>query len=197
MAVTVGNVVRIVALMQLNGVSDVVNVYHFVVNALTAASDLAFMTDVAVEMDALYTLINASIVDNVTYQSIDGQNITDNELLPSVAWPVLTAGLSGGNMMPEMDSACVFHRTATPRVRASKFLPPVGDGNNTDGVIGAILRAALIVYGDRLTLGLISAAVDLSYVAFNRTLGTTTPVTQAIVPQRWRTQRRRRIGVGS
>lgn len=197
MAVEVGDIVRITARLLLRGVSDVVNVYHFSVAINDALNDTIFMINTASAMDTLYGLINLRIHPDVTYIAVEGQNITKDELLPSTDWPVLTAGLSGSLMMPEMVAACVFHRTLKPRVRAAKFLPPMGDGVSVDG---AVLAAAVVefqAYGDSLTAGLTATDLGLTYVAFNRLLSTATAVSQALVPARFRTQRRRRLGVGS
>lgn len=195
--VTNGDIVRIVARMLLFGIDDVVNVFHFFVALNTTVDDAAFMVETALEMDNLYTLINAAIHPNVSYSSIEGQNITKDELLPSTAWPVLSAGTNITEMLPEMTSPCVFHRTLTPRVRAAKFLPPFGENTSADGAIVAPTVAQIQSFGDQLTDSLVGANIQLDYGAFNRVLATFTPVTQAIVPARFRTQRRRRLGVGS
>lgn len=197
MAVTVGNIVRITARLLLNNISDVVNVYHFVVNANTAADDGAFMDEVADALDGLYTLVNSSIHNTVSYVSVEGQNISDNELLPSRPWPVLSVGGNATDMLPEMVAACVFHRTLTPRVRAAKFLPPYGENQNVDGEIAAATLITMQSFGDSLTTGLTETNIGLDYVAFNRALMSSTAVVQALVPVRFRTQRRRRLGVGS
>lgn len=197
MSVTVGNIVRLTARLLLQGVGDITNIYHFVTAVNTAADDGAFMTEAAAAFDALYTLINAGIHNSISYVSVDGQNITDNELLPSRSWPVLTVGGNATEMLPEMVAPCVFHRTLTPRVRAAKFLPPHGENQNVDGALAAGTVTQMQAYGDALTASLSQPNITLQYVAFNRVLVTSTPVTQAIVPVRFRTQRKRRLGVGS
>jgi len=197
MAVTVGDIVRITARMLLFGTSDLVNVFHFKVAVNLAVDDAAFMVDVALAMDLLYGPLNSQISTKVSYSSIEGQNITDNELLPSEPWPTLTVGGNGTEMLPEMNSACVFHRTLTPRVRAAKFLPPFGENTNLDGALAVTTVPIVQAFGDSLTAGLLTASIALNYVAFNRVLVTATGVTQALVPSRFRTQRRRRVGVGS
>lgn len=197
MAVNVGDIVRITAKLLLNGVSDVVNVYHFSVAINNTLNDTAFMTEMASAMDTLYTIINGSISPLISYSSVEGQNITQDELLPSRPWPVLTVGVNGSEMFPEQCTACVFHRTLKPRVRAAKFLPPFGENQAVDGQLAATVIATLQTYGDSLTTGLTTTNLGLVYVAFNRLLSTSTVVTQALVPNRFRTQRRRRLSVGS
>ena len=108
MTVGVGDIVRITAKLLLNGVSDIVNVYHFSVAANTTLNDTAFMTEVALELDTLYAGINPVIATTVTYVSLEGQNITKDELLPSRPWPTLIAGASATEQLPEQCSVCVF-----------------------------------------------------------------------------------------
>lgn len=197
MPVAVGDIVRITARMLLDGVSDVVNVFHFDVAVQLAVDDDAFMVDVAAELDLLYITINGHMSARVSYTTIDGQNITKNELLPSKPWPSLTVGGAGSDMLPEPVSACVFHRTLTPRVRAAKFLPPFTIGSNIGGALTALAVTAVTGFGAILTSGMATPLIQIDYIAFNRILGTGTPITQHIVPSRFRTQRRRRLGVGS
>lgn len=197
MAVNVGDVVRITARMLLDGVDDIINVYHFVVDTNTTANDEAFMVEVAARMDALYTLINSRVSDRVTYISVEGFNVSQIVLLPPASWPVLTAGGTAGVMLPEMVTACAFHRTTTPKVRASKFLPPTTEESNDGGALGVAYKALVQLFADFLLAAIVGPNINLDYIAFNRTLETFVRVASAVVPARFRTQRRRRIGVGS
>lgn len=197
MPVAVGDIVRLTAKMLLSGVGDIVNVFHFSVAIDTAPNDTQFMLDSALLLDTLYGTINLDVHLNIGYSSIEGQNISKNELLPSTAWPTLVVGAQATEMLPEQVAACVFHRTLTPRVRASKFLPPMGENANIDGALNPATQTRIQTYGDSLTAGLTGPRVSLVYIAFNRILSTGTVVTQALVPSRFRTQRNRRLGVGS
>lgn len=197
MTVAVDDVVRITARMLLDGASDVVNVYHFVVDTNDTLDDAAFMTDVALNMDALYDLIDFRISERITFESVQGFNVTQSVLLPDTDWPVLVAGAETESMLPEMVSACCFHRTLAPRVRASKFLPPVTDFSNTGGLLETTFKAAVEDFAGELVLGFLIGDIDLQYIAFNVALSTFNRVVSSQVPARFRTQKRRRIGVGS
>lgn len=197
MAVSVGDVVRITARLLLNNIGDVVNVYHFFVNTNTTANDAAFMTELALAMDTLYTPVNAAVHQDISYVSVDGQNITDNQLLPTVGWPVLTVGGNATEMLPEMVAACVFWRTLRPKVRTAKFLPPFGENQNVDGALAAATVILLQAFGDALTAGLTGPNIAVVYGAYNKPLDRFEVVAQALTPARFRTQKRRRLGVGS
>lgn len=197
MAVEVADIIRIAARMRLDGIGDIINVFHFVVAVQDLLDDSAVMDGVAEILDDLYTTVNGAIADNVTYESVDGQNITKDELLPSKDWPVLTAGGAGSDMLPEMTSCCVFFRTVKPRVRNAKFLPPFTIGSSDDGAVDALTVTALENYGDFLVAPLTVTDLELGYVSFNRVTQVATQVISRVVPTRFRTQRRRRLGVGS
>lgn len=197
MAVEVADIIRIVAKLKLNGVSDIVNVYHFVVAINNLASDDLVMDGVATLLDTLYTKINLVMSDNITYDGIDGINVTKTELLPPKAWPVLTAGANVNSMLPEMSAACVFFRTLKPNVRCSKFLPPFTEEASVDGAVESGAVTAVGLFGDFLVAPLVVTDLTLGYVSFNRVTSVSTAVATRVVPPRYRTQRRRRLGVGS
>ena len=197
MAVSVGDVVRITARMLLDGVDDVINVYHFVVDTNTTANDEAFMTEVAQEIQDLYVTINSRVSDRISYESVEGFNVTQTLLLPPRPFPSLSAGADAGVMLPEMNAACCFHRTTTPRVRASKFLPPTTESSNDGGALGVTYEALVQNFAAFLLAAVVGPNIALDYIAFNRALSTFVRVSSSVVPSRFRTQRRRRIGVGS
>lgn len=198
MAISVGDILRISAEMELSTVDQVINVFNFKVITNNLATDQLFMTELATLIDATYLQINGEVVASIKYVSIEGQNLTKNELLPGVPWSTLTFGANANTPLPTQITACVFFRTLTPKVRAAKFLPLMSEGANVNvGEVDGIAQAACQAFGDALVAGLVGANIEVQYGAFNVPLVRFTPVIQAIVPVRWRTQRRRRVGVGS
>lgn len=197
MAVEVADILRIAARMKLDGIGDLINVYHFVVSIQDLLDDDDVMTAIAKIMDDLYSEINLLIPTNVTYETVDGINVTKSELLPATAWPVLTAGVNVNSMLPEMNAACVFFRTNQPKVRASKFLPPFTEEASVDGALESGAVSACEDFGDFLLLPLTDTDFEMGYVSFNRETMVSTLPTARVVPARYRTQRRRRLGLGS
>jgi len=196
--VAVGDIIRVTARMQIQNLDDLVNVFHYKVVTNSTLSDDAFMIEVAADLDASYQIINPEISSLVTYVDIDGQNVTQNELLPAKPWPVLVNGADIGALLPQQVAACVFYRTLTPKIRASKFLG--GYTENSNNAVGAIDAAAitnLTTYGVDALVGINQPNVVATYGAYNKPLDRFTPVVQSVVPAVWRTQRRRRPGVGS
>lgn len=197
MAVAIGDVVRITPRLLLDGTFDIVNVFHFVVDVNLTPDDTVFMSDVAFIMDTLYALQNARMTNRISYSSVEGFNVTQTVLLPQAPWPVLVTGLETGDMIPETVAASVFHRTAKPRVRATKYFAGVTEVSNTGGALEPVYAGLMAAIALALSAPLLAAQVTLSYGAFNRLLSTFTPVTLGVVPARFRTQKRRRLGVGS
>lgn len=197
MAVEVGDVLRIAARMRLAGIGDIINVYNFVVAVNGFLNDGQVMDAVANIMDDLYTTINQNVHQDVAYESIEGLNVTKSELLPDRDWPLLVAGANITDMLPEMNAACCFFRTITPKVRASKFLPPFGVNTQTDGALNAVPVTEIEAFGDFLVAPIVETSLTLGYVSRNRVTGIITSVSSRVVPARFRTQRNRRLGVGS
>lgn len=198
MAIGVNDILRITANMQMLAADQMVNVYNLKVTAIVAPTDLSYMQSISAFLDEVYTAINADIVNNVLYVDIGGINITQDELLPTVTWDTLVSGANAGKILPVQSAACVFFPTTTPRVRASKFFGGYSDNAlEVDGQITAAAQARLKTAGDVLVAGMAELGDNAQYGAYNALLNRFTLVDRAVVPTRWRTQRRRRLGVGS
>ena len=198
MAIGVNDVLRITANMRLLTTDDIVNVFNIKVTAIVAPTDLSFMQSVAAWLDEAYLLILADLADNLSFVNVSGINITQDELLPSVDWTTIVAGSSLSPILPVQVAACVFFPTTTPRVRASKFFGGyTDDALEAGGAITAAAIARLQSCGDVLAAGVDELGDEATYGAYNTVLSRFTPVDRAEVPVRWRTQRRRRLGVGS
>jgi len=191
MSVQAGDVVRIVAEMSL-GVIPVINVFHFKVAVDGTADDDDFMTRVAALLDTLYAPLVSSLSTALSFDQIIGQNITRAELMPSKAWPVITAGTSVGHILPRQAAACVFFRTLRPKTRASKFFGGFTENDNDlNGALSVALTALLQTLGNSLVASLADGVIDLDYGPFNQPLNRFTLAISAQIPALWRTQKGR------
>ena len=116
--IAVNDIIRITANMNIDGVFDLKNVYHFKALSVNAGDDQSFMDAVALDFDVFYTNVNLSLSDRVGYVDIDGINVTANRLLPYVPWPSLTVGNYAVEMLQDTVAGCVFLRTTRPKTRA-------------------------------------------------------------------------------
>jgi len=92
----------------------------------------------------------------------------------------------------------VYYKTLRPRTRAAQYMPPFGEAfSGSGGTLSVSAGLALQDFGDNVASGILELTVEAILGAYNPGLARFTPVTAAIVPSNYRTQRRRRLGVGS
>lgn len=198
MAISVNDIIRINANFLMQNSEEYTNVFHYKVSGTAGISDLDYMNSVADELDADYQIINPDISTGLDYVDFVGQNITKDELLPTVAWPVLVTGADASSILPHQVAPCVFFRTLRPKTRASKYLPAYCESSLTgSGGLTTATIALLQSFGDSIKTGIDEGLNTADYGAYNQALDRFTPVNAAVVPVRFRTQRRRRVGVGS
>ena len=198
MSVEVGDIVRIAANFEFGTVDQFVNVFHLQVTVNDELDDDGFMDKVAVGVDTIYDLIAGDLSASLAFTTIEGINITQDVLLPPQDWPILTVGGSASPSLPMQIAPLVYYRTLRPRTRAAQYLPGYTEATNDQG--GLLTSAALSNlqdYGNAWVSGILELTVEAGLGAYNRALDRFTPVELAIAATRFRTQRRRRRGVGS
>lgn len=199
MTPVVNDIIRIVVVMSRGADLDVyTNTFHFKVTTAGWASNQEFMTEMALYLDGSYTLVASQISNLVSFDHIDGQNLTQKVLLPLTTFPFLTGGTNTSDMLPPQTTARPYFPTTRPLTRAAIGLPPFGE-SSTAGV-GA-LDASAIGQAEDFADDLLGTLTVLNgafiYGAYNHPLVRFTPVDSRVVPARLRTLRRRRAGVGS
>ena len=198
MTVAIGDIVRINCNFQWLTSDFFTNGYYLQVTHNTSSTDLLFMGHIADHFDALYTLVNADVADSISYVDVQGQNITQNLLLPSVAWPVLTVGLETAQALPTQIAPYVFWRTLRPKTRSAVYVPGyTEDANSAGGAIVAAAVTRLQSFADAHLVGVREILVEADAGAYNVALDRFTEASAAVGPSRFATQRRRRLGVGS
>lgn len=197
MTIVVNDIIRITTKMLLFGTDDVQNVFTFRVTGGALPDDTQIMQAVAAHMDIAYTILNPRINTALTYISVDGINVTQSVLLPDTPWPILVAGTNVTNLLPTQVAGCVFWPTTTPKVRTASFIGGFcEDQNGVAGEVGAALISDLNAFGVFMR-GIVGANITAEKGSFNPLTSVFTVSGQPQTPARWRTQRRRRIGVGS
>ncbi len=174
------------------------NSLHFKVTSDGWADNQEFMDEIATFLDDTYDLVNDQIASGMTYTNIDGQNVTQDVLMPAVDWPVQTIGGNASDQLPTQVTARPYFPTTRPKTRAAIGLVPFGESSQgSGGLIDATAVAEIELFCDEFlgTIALINGAVV--YGAYNPEFARFTPVDSRIVPDRFRTLRRRRVGVGS
>lgn len=196
MTITVNDIIRVAAVVTVLG-QEFVNVHHLKVLSNTTANDAAAMAELVATLGTVYNNIQPDQSDTLQYLRIEGQNITQDEVLPTTAWPGLPFGGEVLPILPTQVAPYVYWPTARLRTRASSYLPGYTEGSNTTGGqwdLGTI--ANLQLFGDALVPAIASANLTTQKGAYNRALDRYIPLSSAVVQPRSRTQRRRRVGVG-
>lgn len=191
------DIVRVVAIMKLDGLFDVVNVFHFEQRGVGQANEDTWMVDAAAYLDSAYTEVITHISNRVSFSLITGQNLTQDTILPEKTWPLLTIGSAVDDMLPEQLCPYVFWRTPRPRTRSSIYLPPFTEGAWGGSIIPPAALANMQDFANRFTSNFVMTLGTIRKGAFNPGLLRFSECSTGIRQTTYRTQRRRRIGVGS
>lgn len=193
------DIIRVVAVFSRGAGLDIyTNTFHFKVLAAGWAAGLNFMQEIAQYLDDSYFGINTQVAANINYDHIDGQNLTQDVLYPLVPWPSLVTGNNASDMLPLQVTARPYFPTTRPKTRAAICLPPYGEDTTTGGgVLDATAIGVTETWADRFVGNIILPGGTVSYGAYNPEFTRFTPVDSRVLPDRLRTLRRRRAGVGS
>lgn len=196
MAVDQDDILRITAELSI-GADAVQNVFHFQYQSVAQITDAQALTDGALVMEDLYNDILAAQSTSLDFDQVRVQNITQDKLLGTTAWPTIIAGLEVALLLPLPVAALLTYGTAVPQTRGSTYF---GGFTEEDNTVGGVIASALISQLGGIATSIL-AGTNLSgrlykLIVLNRALGTIIPITSAVVHAVWRTQRRRRQGVG-
>lgn len=197
MAVGVGDILRVAVNFLWNNLDDVVNVWHILVDGMGTAADDSDVMDALENIFATwYGNLTSGFPNNLSGESLTGINVTEDELLPRGSF--VYAGTSAGEGLPQTNAVMLQWHSATPRHGSRIYLPQLGEGGQNDGLI----QAATITVLEDMAADVIAGFTDSVYgltchrVSYDRSAGIGRDLLTAFVPVDYRTQRRRRPGVG-
>lgn len=197
MTVNDNDVVRAVAQMQSHGVDDLLNVFHVRNVTGTPVAEEDFGTDVGTWLDAIYTCINAHVLNSIQYIEIGLYNVTQDIPMVSEAWPVLTFGTLDANDLPHGVALLQTYETATKNVQGKKYF---GGLPVTDITDGGTWTTTLVTLAACILLRMVGEQSrtysDLEPGAWSRTAGLFRPFTAGLTDYVPAYQRRRRPGTG-
>jgi len=193
------DILRVAARASIAGVGDFVNVFHYRYTGAGAYADLATVTDLALEMDTLYTILAPRISNLCLYQDVNVYNATQFRPLGVVPFPVLVAGGSGGDPLPAQVAGFVRGLSGYSRNWARKFIGPIGEADNTPtGVLSATLLGALVSFGAEWVFPALPGFSSIfTPVVYHSKFDLWRPLTSAVISNLWATVRRRRVNRGS
>jgi hypothetical protein len=197
MTVQNGDILRVAVRWQWDALHDIINVWHLLVNDTgTATSDEDVMNDIENALSTILSTYMASVPTNVTGVDLSGVNITQDVLLPLVLNDM--DGGSLGEGLPLPTTPMIQFHSATPRHGSRIYLPVMHEGTNLDGVMSTGLVDVLEDVAADVLAGLVGGLFggDFERLAYDRSAGIGRKLTAAFIPATFRTQRRRRQGVG-
>lgn len=197
MSIQIGDVIRIQARMLRNGTDAVQNVYHVEHDTGSPVTDADWVDDVSALIDAEMFDLKGKIALNITSLDLLFFNVTQDVTLPDGSWDTFTVGADTEDPNPPQVSAEVFWRTGAARVIGRKFLPPMGEASQDDGVWTSSLLALLVTFAANFIGSIIISQGNVIFGVFNATTATFNAYASGFAPIDSRTQRRRRTGVGA
>lgn len=197
MAIAVNDTIRASVVWQAGLASQQVNVHHLLVEA-RAVSDTDFYADIAEWFVEAYTPVLTHMSVVIDHDRIELFNVSDNTPEPWIARVAALDGSNGGESLPAQVSAEVYFRTSISRHIGRTFLPTFCEGDNLSGAIAATTLTDLATFGANVVAGsALTNGSDLRKVIWDRSAGIGRSITSYVVPVLFRTQRRRRVGVGA
>ncbi len=197
MTVTVGDVIRVTARMS-QGTDDVQNVYHYKAGGSGSAADVTVQNQIAAALDAAYTDIDDELTTGLSFDDIDFHNITQDEPMGAIDWPVLTAGVTVAETLPLQASACCIFDTAVTKSQGRKFLPPMREAASDDkGVVGTTATTAILAYIVEILATITAGSLTFDAGNYNTLLARFAVWISGELIEHFKTQRRRVVGVGS
>lgn len=193
-----GDVIRVTARLA-HGPDDIQNVYHYLVNGMTAdQTDLAGDAVLIAEMDDLYDNLNPIISVDVDYIDIVLQNITAGTPARYRDWTTQTSGSKIGTLMPGQVAGLALFPSDFSRSQGRKYIGgATEEDSQSPGVpVANYLTALSNFVSDALLIP--SLGGGLLYPGnWSPSKNRFASWNGGTVATYWATQRRRRKGVGS
>lgn len=196
MTVVQNDIIRVTA-EQSYVESAVQNVFHLRSTNATSVTDAQALLDVAQVMDQVFVFMASRVTTALAYDQVRAQNVTQDVLLGTTGFPTLVAGARSEAALPRQASSIITFPTAKPKTRGSIFMGGLTEADNDpQGIISSALLGQLVSVSLLLLAEIVLGPNSWRYVVFNTVLKTFVLPTGATIPLPWRTQRRRRPGVG-
>lgn len=199
MAFADNDVIRVSCRMLLDGVDDVVNVYHIKVfdNGTGTLDDQ--LAEVRTWFGEAYAFLDGLFPNNLLPNVLDIYNVTQDVPYGQHTWiGGFTGGTATGSLMPPQDAQLVLWTTAVKRLQGKTYLGPytvssMGDGLWNSGTVTAVANYASHLMDNRAG----ENAEAFLFGVYSKTTGTFAVPTGRRISQQPATQRRRKRGRGS
>lgn len=193
-----GDVLRLGAGLNLDGIHDVVNVWHVLANHATGTAWAAIVASIQSYMNNLYDDIKGELSVNIGTSLITVANVTQVTTLGAIAWSPTWAGTAAGDNTAAGVCCFAWARTYTPRVQIRKYYGVFSEGDIVDGVWTSGLRGNVeLSMAYHIAPQAVTGAWTFTGIAYNRALGTYVFGVSVDSSAEAAYQRRRKRGRGS
>jgi len=197
MPVNSGDIMRVTCKFSAAS-NQIQNVFHAQWLGTVPVSDGGMLTQLANRLDTIYKLIDDYLTDDMSADTIDAWNVTQDYPMGVTTWPTLTGGLGTGAVTSWQSCALLLLYTAAPRSQGRKYLGILTEAAITNASeLESLAGLAVLQFGIDL---LVPVPAGDGYVNFGtyrkepfRFAPFTTPGVSTVV----RSQNRRQPGRGS
>lgn len=196
--INTGDIIRVGAGLNFQGIYDVVNVFHF---EWTVGGDIVFstaLTRIQSYLNDLYDEIKTQLSDTIGTGSLAISNVTQGLTFGASPWSPTWAGVESGQCTAPGVCCFAWGRTQKPRVQIRKYFGVFGEVNMVDGVwTSTVQNACEALMAIHIAQTAIGGASEVTGVAYNRLLDTITKANSVASSAEPAYQRRRKRGRGS
>lgn len=198
MAIVNGEVLRLGVLWVYQNIAYQMNVLHVQVSDIAAQTQQQILDDIEQYLENIYTAnIVTYMTDQLVHVRTDIFSTQNNAPETGLGANVNMNGASGAEALPLQIAAETYFRTGVSRHIGRVFWPTFQEGSNASGVVLTATRNALQTAGNYMIAAhTMPNGTTITYGILDRSSAIFRQPTQAVVPIHFRTQRRRRIGVG-
>lgn len=203
MTVVNGDVLRITVNFQLPDGTQYQNVYHMIAQFVASFGDETVVSEVQSWVEAVYatviTMVNSGTAEQVSSVDKVAWTGTEWEVIANIGTFVPSFVPTGaGDITPNQISPFVVFKTERPRSVGRKFLFPVMETDQNQGVLAPAAIALLVSYATEVMTDITMAPLSTLIPGIPRTaVNAFFTFLLAVVTDIVGTQRRRRPGVGA
>lgn len=197
MAIGTNDLIRCASVWQV-GAEEQVNVHYLTVTGIAAQTQEQIRQDIAEWFTDGYSTVVGLMWQSTDHLRIELFNVTDGNPEPTISAQALLNGTNAGEILPPQVAAEVYFRTGISRRIGRTFLPTFTEATITDASWVAATITGLQTFGNYCRdIHVLTNGVNLEKKIWDRAALVARDVIEAVVPFDSRTQRRRRVGVGS
>lgn len=137
MTIAAGNVLKLTAKLTLPNAGQCQNVYYVEVTDIAGQNQLQIRTAIGRYLDAIYVAIDTHMDTNVEPDIIDIYNLSADTAEPSVNFNSFAGGTGAAQGLPPQNSVMIRGTTNVKRREARKYMPPVTEVDQENGIVNA------------------------------------------------------------